>query len=88
MERKPRRITPNMVGATALAILTRGIPAMATRAYKTLAENAIKRWNKKANTTKPLYPRSPNGGQRRKNAVRARRMNNAGHGTQWSKRHA
>lgn len=29
-----------------------------------------------------------NGGQRRKNAMRARRMNNAGHGNRWSARHA
>lgn len=29
-----------------------------------------------------------NGGQRRKRAIRARRMNNAGHGNRWSSRHA
>lgn len=33
-------------------------------------------------------PRSGNGGQRRKNAIRARRMNNAGHGNSWSRKHA
>lgn len=29
-----------------------------------------------------------NGGERRKNAIRARRMNNAGHCNRWSARHA
>jgi len=29
-----------------------------------------------------------NGGQRRKRAMRARRMNNAGHGNRWSAKHA
>lgn len=33
-------------------------------------------------------PRSGNGGQRRKRAIRARRMNNSGNGNAWSRKHA
>lgn len=83
-----RRITPAMVGALAMSILTRQAPLGLSRGYQNFRDNVIKRWNRKATGSGPLYPASRNSGQRRKNAIAARRMNNAGHGNRWSRKHA